>query len=82
MANLNMIKNAGYDTLVYSDNNMFTKYVNYKKISVYGIWVAYWTYDIERYPVTLENVRFWQYSDRGKFNGITEYTDRNVRFVP
>ena len=74
------IKNAGYETMVYSDNNMFTKYVKYDKIKKYGIWVAYWTYDTKRYPVTLDNVLIWQYSDKGIIDGIDERTDRNVKF--
>lgn len=75
-----MMKKAGYDTMVYSDYNMLTKYVNYNKIKKYGIWVAYWTFDPKRYPVKLDNVYIWQYSDKGRIDGINERTDRNVRF--
>jgi len=76
-----MIEEAGYDALVYSDNEMLTKYVNTKKISKYGLWVAYWTYDINRYPVVLDNVQYWQYADNGRISGIKEYVDRNITFV-
>lgn len=77
-----ILTDAGYKAMVYSDYEMFTKYVNYGRISKqYGTWVAYWTYDTNRYPVDLKNVWIWQYSDRGRFNGISEYTDKNVRFI-
>lgn len=76
-----IITEAGYEAMVYSDYEMLTKYVDYDRISKYGIWVAYWTYDIKRYPVDLKNVWIWQYSDRGRFEGISEYTDKNVRFI-
>jgi len=76
-----IIKKAGYDTLIYSDNNMLTNFIKTKKLEKYGYWVAYWTYDSDEYPVTLNNVKFWQYSDRGKYKGIETYTDKDVRFI-
>lgn len=75
-----IMQDAGYDTLVYSDYNMLTKYVDYNKLKKYGFWVAYWTFDPKRYPVKLENVLIWQYSDKGRIDGISERTDRNVKF--
>lgn len=76
-----IIEDAGYDAMIYSDYNMLTKYVDYDKVSKYGIWMAYWTFDPEKYPVNLDNVQFWQYSDRGRIDGISEAVDRNVRFI-
>ena len=76
-----IIKKSGYDTLIYSDNNMLTKYVKTDKLSKYGYWVAYWTYDSDDYPVELENVKVWQYCDNGRIKGINTYTDRNVIFI-
>lgn len=76
-----IVAEAGYEPMVYSDHEMLTKYVNYDKISKYGIWLAYWTYNPKRYPAKLKNVWIWQYSDKGRYNGIPVYTDKNVRFI-
>lgn len=77
----NIIEEAGYDAMIYSDYNMLTEYVDYDKVSKYGVWLAYWTYNSKDYPVDLENVQIWQYSDRGRVKGISEDVDRNVRFI-
>jgi GH25 family lysozyme M1 (1,4-beta-N-acetylmuramidase) len=76
-----IIKKSGYEPLIYSDNNMLTDYVQTKKLEKYGFWVAYWTYDSNDYPVELNNVKIWQYSDRGRIKGIKTYTDKNVTFI-
>lgn len=78
------IEKAGYENVtIYSDFNMLYRYLKYSEIEEkYGCWMAYWTYDYDRFPTDkFENVKYWQFSDRGRIPGITEDVDLNVRYV-
>lgn len=67
------IKNAGYEAGVYANLNWFKNYVNPYKIIENGfkIWLAQWNDKI-----TADfNVDIWQYTSKGKLNGISGNVD-------
>lgn len=76
------LEKKGYDTSVYSFMDFLRKSVNYKKVSKYGIWLARWTFNTKNfYDGNISNVQMWQYSDRGKINGISSTVDLNMNIV-
>ena len=76
------LEDNGYDTSVYSFIKFFKDALDYKKISEYGLWIARWTYDSKKYSdYGFKNVEMWQYSDRGRLPGITEYTDLDLNII-
>ena len=68
-----IIKNAGYEAGVYANLNWFTNYVNPYKIIENGfkIWLAQWNDKI----TANFNVDIWQYTSKGKLNGISGNVD-------
>lgn len=76
------LEKKGYDTSVYSFMDFLKKSVNYKTVSKYGIWLARWTFNTKSfYDGNIPNVQMWQYSDRGKINGISSTVDLNLNIV-
>lgn len=67
------IKKAGYEAGVYANLNWFTNYVNPYKIIENGfkIWLAQWNDKI----TANFNVDIWQYTSKGKLNGISGNVD-------
>lgn len=67
------IKEAGYEAGVYANLNWFTNYVNPYKIIENGfkIWLAQWNDKI----TANFDVDFWQYTSKGKLNGIAGNVD-------
>ncbi len=75
----NYLEKRGYDTSVYSFLDFFNKAVNIKKVSKYGIWLARWTEDPDKFnSYGIPNVQIWQYSDKGKIKGISGNVDLNL----
>ena len=70
------ITQAGYKAGVYANENWFKNYLNCSTIASYGysIWCAkYSSYK----PVISSNYDIWQYSDKGKMEGIFGDVDMN-----
>lgn len=67
------IKEAGYEAGVYANLNWFTNYVNPYKIIENGfkIWLAQWNNKI----TANFNVDIWQYTSKGKLEGIAGNVD-------
>lgn len=76
------LEKRGYDTSVYSFMDFLKKAVDYKKVSKYGIWLARWTFSTKNfYDGGIPNVQMWQYSDKGKINGIGSAVDLNLNIL-
>lgn len=72
------IENAGYDAMIYSNMYWEAYLFDMKKIEKYPVWYA----DYKKKPQTPYNFTYWQYTSKGKVNGIKGRVDLNVRFVP
>lgn len=74
---LNEVENAGYDGCLYANMSFLENHLDASKISDnYTIWLAHYTtntsYDGE--------FNYWQYSSKGKVDGIKGYTDVNIYY--
>jgi GH25 family lysozyme M1 (1,4-beta-N-acetylmuramidase) len=72
------MKEAGYQPMIYS--NMLWEAFEYdmEALADYPIWYA----DYEPVPQTPYYFSFWQYSEKGRVDGITGNVDLNVQFLP
>ena len=70
------VEKAGYKPMVYSNVNWFILQTDYKELSKYDIWLA--NYDSQ--PYFPYDFQMWQYSDKGKINGIEGDVDLNICF--
>ena len=73
---LETIKEAGYDVMIYGNLKSFCGMMDITKLEEYPLWFAY--YDSEIYfPYRID---MWQYSEKGKIDGIKEEVDLNIYF--
>lgn len=70
------IQEAGYDTLIYGNMEMFSVLLNFKELESYDKWYAYYDSSIY-FPYDYE---IWQYSDKGTVDGIEGDVDLNIAF--
>ena len=72
------IKSAGYTPGVYACKSWYQDSLNVSALTGYKIWLAQYasqpTYTSSRYDM-------WQYSDRGKVNGISTNVDMNISYL-
>lgn len=68
-----MLEQAGYYVGIYSNKYWFASQLNESKLKAYDKWVAQYS-DKCTYK---GNYGMWQYTDRGKANGINGYVDFN-----
>lgn len=73
---MDCMKKAGYQTSIYGNLNTFTKLVDVNKLGDYEKWFAYYGDDIY-YPY---EINMWQYSDKGRVDGIEGDVDLNITF--
>ena len=76
-----ILKNAGYKAGVYANLNWFKNYLNPYEIKAEGnyIWLALWNNDEN--PNVQFPVDFWQYSSKGKLDGIESFVDLDKCYV-
>ena len=72
------IKEAGYQSMIYSNMVWESELFDLKKLQDYPIWYA----DYEPVPQTPYPFVMWQYTEKGTVDGIKGIADRNVWFVP
>ncbi len=72
------IANAGYRPMIYHNMEMGALKINLEELEQYDKWFAYYNSDFY-YPYAYQ---VWQYSDKGKVNGIDGEVDMNISFVP
>ena len=70
------VKEAGYTPMIYGNAYSLFHMMNYKEISQYPIWYAYYS-DSLYYHYDLA---MWQYSSTGKVPGVSGNVDLNVMF--
>ena len=72
-----MIKEAGYEPMIYS-NMLWEAYeLDLEKLAEYPIWYA----DYEEFPQTPYMYEFWQYSNEGCIKGISGGVDLDIQFI-
>ncbi len=72
-----MIKDAGYQPMIYSNMLWEAFQFDLKKLSDYPIWYA----DYEPLPQTPYNFEYWQYSNTGNVPGISEMVDLDIQLI-
>ncbi len=73
---LETVKAAGYDVMLYHNMEMGTLMLDLEQLEEYDKWFAYYNKEIY-YPYLFD---VWQYSDKGKVNGIAGDVDLNISF--
>ena len=71
------IQNNGYKAGIYANKTWFTSKLNTSALSGYKIWLAQYNSTVTykgRYDM-------WQYSDKGKINGISGNVDMNLSYL-
>ena len=72
------IENAGYKPMIYHNMEMAALRINLEALEDYDKWFAYYNPNLY-YPYQYD---VWQYSEKGKVNGIDGDVDMNISFVP
>ena len=72
------VREAGYQPMIYGNAYSLFHMLNYKEISQYPIWYAFYS-DFQYFPYECS---MWQYSSTGKVPGISGNVDLNVKYVP
>ena len=70
------VKEAGYEPMIYGNAYSLFHMLNYKEISEYPIWFAYYS-DSLYFPY---QPAMWQYSSTGRVPGINGNVDLNVNY--
>lgn len=74
---LETIKNAGYETCIYGNLKTFLLMLDLERIEDYSKWFAGYT-NTPYFPYAMD---MWQYTDKGKIDGISGDVDLNIRFI-
>ena len=72
------IEKAGYKPMIYHNMEMGALLLNLDELEQYDKWFAYYNKDFY-YPY---EYKMWQYSDKGRINGINGDVDLNISFGP
>ncbi len=72
------IENAGYKPMIYHNMEMAALKINLEALEGYDKWFAYYNQNMY-YPYQYD---VWQYSEKGRVNGIKGDVDLNISFVP
>jgi len=76
IAFMDRIREAGYTPAIYGNLNTFTKLVEVNRLGGYEKWFALYGTEIY-FPY---EISIWQYSDKGKIDGIEGDVDLNITF--
>lgn len=71
------IKNAGYEAGVYASRNWYNKKVDAVSLEKYVIWLA----EYRKAPLYQGYYQMWQYTSKGKVNGIDGNVDLNISYL-
>lgn len=74
---LDVIQNAGYNTMIYGNKEWLIKHIDMSKLTAYDVWLAQEA-DIPDYPYKFT---MWQYSSTATIDGIAGYADLNISFI-
>lgn len=70
------IKKAGYTPMIYGNVKCFTRMLDMTKLNDYEKWYAFY----DDYMYMPYEVSCWQYSEKGRVNGIKEKVDMNIAY--
>ena len=73
------VRNSGYRPGVYAGQNFLKAFLDYYMISRYTVWLASYTSD-NRLPNFDRRYDIWQFTDRGRVDGVDGEVDLNVIF--
>ena len=71
------MKNSGYKAGVYANKTWLNSYMNAGELGSYKIWLAQYN----TAPTYAGKIDMWQYSSKGKVDGISGYTDMNLSYM-
>ncbi|MBQ3035297.1 MAG: Ig-like domain-containing protein [Lachnospiraceae bacterium] len=71
------IKSAGYTPGVYACKSWYQDSLNVSSLNEYKIWLAQYASQ----PTYSSRYDMWQYSDKGKVNGISTNVDMNISYL-
>ncbi len=71
------IKSAGYTPGVYACKSWYQDSLNVSSLNGYKIWLAQYASQ----PTYSNRYDMWQYTDKGKVNGITTNVDMNISYL-
>lgn len=71
------IENEGYEAGVYACRNWYHKHLDTKRLEQYFIWLA----EYRKTPLYQGSYQMWQYTSKGKVDGIEGNVDMNVRYL-
>ena len=71
------IKNAGYDPGVYASRSWYNANLEVKELSKYRIWLA----EYRSTPLYTGYYDMWQYTSKGKVDGIEGNVDLNISYM-
>lgn len=69
-----IVEGAGYYTGIYSSTWWFNELLDMSILDRYTLWLAQWT----EQPTYKGDFGVWQYTDKGKVDGVTGYVDMNI----
>lgn len=72
-----MIKDAGYEPMIYSNMLWEAFEFDMEQLNEYPFWYA----DYEKLPQTPYAFEMWQYSNKGKVDGISGVVDLDMQFI-
>lgn len=71
---LTVIKNNGYKPMLYGNQRWIYSHIDYSKLTDYDLWLAHYS---ERTDFPFR-YNMWQYSKKGKIDGISTDVDMNI----
>ncbi len=75
------IKRLGYYPAIYASSDWFLHHLDMSKLSDYDVWTAHYRTNITQGPGYTKNMGIWQYTSKGRIDGIAENVDCNVGLV-
>lgn len=73
------IAEQNFTPIIYACDDWFKNHLNFEKLGTYLKWIAFWETKEEKIDKTRFSI--WQYSSKGKVNGIKTNVDMNYSFV-
>lgn len=71
------IEEAGYIPIIYGNSKTFTTRMQLEQLNNYQKWYA----DYQETPIYPYEFSIWQYTEKGRVNGIDGYVDLNLHFI-
>ena len=76
IAFMEVVKDAGYFPMLYANKYWLETRFNYDRLKDYDVWLAQWASK----PTWTGNFGIWQYTDKGKVNGISGNVDLDIAY--